>query len=116
MPDRRDPQSSGLRSSGRPADIRPSELLQPAENPSETAKRLSAEERNAFREIARALGARFADEEPPDDPRRAGIAPERPSVVAPLRPAPQGDADVARILDRLPVGILVHRGDEPLFP
>jgi PAS domain-containing protein len=32
-----------------------------------------------------------------------------------LRPEPQGDADVARILDRLPVGILVHRGNEPLF-
>ena len=98
-----------------PADVRHSELLQPAEKPSETAARLSSAERNAFREIARALGARFADEDQPDDPRRAGIAPERPSVVAPLRPAPRGEADVARILDRLPVGILVHRGDEPLF-
>src|SRR5829696_9006537 len=68
-----------------PADIRHSELLQPAENPSETAARLSAEERNACREIARALGARFADEDPPDDARRPGIAPERPPVVAPLR-------------------------------
>ena len=98
-----------------PADIRHSEFRQPVENPSETAARLSAEERNAFREIARALGARFADEDPGDDPRREGISPERPSVIAPSRPAPQVDADVARILDRLPVGILVHRGDEPLF-
>ncbi|MFL5055404.1 MAG: PAS domain-containing sensor histidine kinase [Microvirga sp.] len=109
----RDRRASGPQAG--PADVRHSELLQPAEKPSETAARLSSAERNAFREIARALGARFADEDQPDDPRRAGIAPERPSVVAPLRPAPQGEADVARILDRLPVGILVHRGDEPLF-
>jgi PAS domain S-box-containing protein len=93
-----------------------SEPAAPREHPSRTAARLSVEDRHAFREIARALGARFEDEASASDPRRVGEASQdKPSVVTPLRPAPPFDADVARILDRLPVGILVHRGDEPLF-
>ncbi|HEX8666139.1 MAG TPA: PAS domain S-box protein [Beijerinckiaceae bacterium] len=94
------------------------ELAEPREHPARTVARLSVEERNAFREIARALGARFADEEP-DAPRTAEARPSRKApqdgVVTPLRPAPTIDADAARILDRLPVGVLIHRGDEPLF-
>jgi PAS domain S-box-containing protein len=79
------------------------------EQPTRLAPRLSLNERSAFREIARALGARFDDDEPgeAEDGGR--------SVVTSLRPAPRVDGGAERILDRLPAGILIHRGDEPLF-
>ncbi|HEX8165552.1 MAG TPA: PAS domain S-box protein [Beijerinckiaceae bacterium] len=110
-----DPPETESRDDGGPANG--SEPAEPREHPPRTAPRLSAEERNAFREIARALGARFEDEDPASDaPRPAEASPPRKTpVVTPLRPAPPVDADVARILDRLPIGILIHRGDEPLF-
>jgi PAS domain S-box-containing protein len=65
---------------------------------------LSHAERIAFREIARALGARFEQDMPPA---------EEPSVQrnAPLAPAFNGD----RVLDRLPIGILVYRDEDILF-
>ncbi|MDQ4135356.1 MAG: PAS domain S-box protein, partial [Pseudomonadota bacterium] len=79
---------------------------------------LSNAERNAFREIARALGARLEGAPPQGDkPDEAGASEEGPPVVrneaAPSAPAapPAGD----RILDRLPIGILVHRGERVLF-
>jgi PAS domain S-box-containing protein len=70
---------------------------------------LSPEERAAFREIARALGARFGEAGEPPDPTRpvAQIVPVHPRRVA--HPQTLG------ILDSLPVGLLVCRGDTPLF-
>ena len=83
-----------------------------AEEQAATPPRLSFTERSAFREIARALGARFEDEEPAE---AEGQGERGRSVVTPLRAAPRVDAEAERILDRLPVGILIHRGDDPLF-
>ncbi len=69
---------------------------------------LSPTERNAFREIARALGGRVE----PDAPQAS--APVVPSQSA----APPLD-DVAlnarRVLDRIPVGVLVSRMEIPVF-
>lgn len=81
--------------------------------------RLSNAERSAFREIARALGARFATEFPaPSETTPAPAAPSEasriPNVTA-LRPAPAVELDTMRVLERLPLGILIHRGDTPLF-
>ncbi len=104
---------------------------------------LSMAERNAFREIARALGAKFdpdlADEaaaaaqalspstsQPSSgDAGAASGAPilEPPAASEPLASAPPPAAvrpEVslpagAEILDQLPIGLLVLRGDEPLF-
>ena len=85
------------------------------EPPARPAPRLSVTERSAFREIARALGARFDDDEPGEtEPRREERESGR-SVVTSLRPAPPVGGDAERILDRLPAGVLIHRGDEPLF-
>lgn len=72
---------------------------------------LSHAERNAFREIARALGARFEDEVPPVSEAEPATAADE---VSPARPAvPLQEADP--ILDRLPIGILVHGQDRILF-
>ncbi|WP_349370289.1 ATP-binding protein [Salinarimonas sp.] len=87
-----------------------------------TPLRLSPAEHSAFREIARALGARYAgDEEEP-----AASSPEpapAPAPAVPLHPPRAGDdhrpgggtgAIAAAALERLPVGILVHRGEAVL--
>jgi PAS domain S-box-containing protein len=66
---------------------------------------LTHAERIAFREIARALGARFEQDMPPA---------EEPVVernAVPPAPAFNGD----RVLDRLPIGILVARNEDILF-
>ncbi len=73
---------------------------------------LSHAERNAFREIARALGARFEEEMPSskEEQEPAAIVKDMP----PTRPA--AAVQVADpILDRLPIGILVHGQDRVLF-
>lgn len=121
---------------------------------------LSTAERNAFREIAKALGARIAGEEenqphlpaaaplrvkggaddraPADarerrrgqeaPPAEAGPAAEEAAAAEPLLGSSQGaQADEvalgrprqpnshADVLDRLPIAVLVNRGDEPLY-
>ena len=81
----------------------------------ELAQSLSAEERNAFRQIARVLGARF---DPVDGELPAAEAPPvgAPSAaVIPLRTPAPPDPNGARILEHLPFGALVHRGETPLF-
>ncbi|HSI40852.1 MAG TPA: PAS domain-containing sensor histidine kinase [Xanthobacteraceae bacterium] len=80
---------------------------------------LSPGERNAFHEIARALGARLEGATEPEPPEPAPISP--PPVLPPPVPAPADGltrvfADSVRpILDRLPLGIVVHRDDELLY-
>ena len=76
--------------------------------PGRSIAELSAQERNAFREIARALGSFPADDGPQPAP---GLA----AAVVPLRRPSPPDPNGARILDRVPFGILVHRGETPLF-
>ncbi|MCB5175500.1 ATP-binding protein [Microvirga lenta] len=83
-----------------------------SQQPSLAQSSLSHAERNAFREIARALGARFEDDAPPapsqkDEPAEAAVEAPAPSSAPPV----PGD----RLLDRLPIGILVHGEERILF-
>lgn len=82
--------------------------------------RLSLAERNAFREIARALGARFEGDEPREG--RSGSEtenrreePARAATVTPIRPAAVSWDPTGAIVDRLPVGIVVHRAGQVVF-
>uniref|UniRef100_UPI000FFC598F histidine kinase dimerization/phospho-acceptor domain-containing protein n=1 Tax=Methylobacterium crusticola TaxID=1697972 RepID=UPI000FFC598F len=92
---------------------------------------LSLNEHAAFREIARALGARFAGDpsgsegapDPVDDlgavaPGRGAVTPFRGAHALARNPergkAPALDQTI-RLLDRLPVGVLVSRGAEVLL-
>ncbi|WP_298967785.1 PAS domain-containing sensor histidine kinase [uncultured Methylobacterium sp.] len=88
-------------------------------------RQLSMNEHAAFREIARALGARFAgdrdeaapDDEVPEAPTAGGAVMPFPSAGA-LARQPDRNAHAPwadRLIDRLPVGVLVHRGDEILL-
>jgi PAS domain S-box-containing protein len=79
---------------------------------------LSDAERNAFREIARALGARLEDgssqdkaSDQSDSPEETAQAAEGDAPSKPTVPPASGDP----ILDRLPIGILIHRGERILF-
>ncbi|WP_089176466.1 ATP-binding protein [Bosea sp. AS-1] len=105
---------------GQHAAIRP--VLEPSK------AHLSSAERNAFREIAKALGARLADEEPHGAPRLPPVAQlrvkdaeaeasspvETPSAQPTPAPARQRNSH-ADVLDRLPTAVLVNRGDEALY-
>jgi PAS domain S-box-containing protein len=94
---------------------------------------LTTHERDAFREIARALGAKVKEprETPPEQPvekveppAALSANPTRdlldlgPGEPASVNPAPGGDV-VARqasdLLDRLPIGAMVVRGGEALY-
>ncbi|WP_243373137.1 PAS domain-containing sensor histidine kinase [Microvirga solisilvae] len=98
----------------------------------EPASTLSSAERNAFREIARALGARLEeksaqhaqapeevashDEEEIEEVERVSEEVEQVVEETPGEPATPDVIDNGdRILDRLPVGILIHRGEQILF-
>ncbi len=97
--------------------------IRPVLEPSKS--HLSSAERNAFREIAKALGARLAGDEEPSAPRLPPVAPlqvkdkeDAPSAKA----ATEADTGLARqrnshadVLDRLPIAVLVNRGDEALY-
>ncbi|MBA1158533.1 PAS domain-containing sensor histidine kinase [Microvirga mediterraneensis] len=93
----------------KPPDPEPIERPRPAEKQSQ-ASGLSSTERNAFREIARALGARLEEGAPLPEEAEAGEEPG-PRLVPPST-APE---DHTGILNRLPIGILVHRGEAILF-
>ena len=104
---------------------------------------LSSEERNAFREIAKALGARFGDDDSPavhEADETHGCISHEQSDETPDAPAPDDAAaakagsgrsagsapviitaandrapDIRTVLDRLPAGVVVHRGEDALF-
>jgi PAS domain S-box-containing protein len=103
---------------------------------------LTTNERDAFREIARALGARLPEDHEDKPARAAGAAPLDPPPAArdlidlaalpasaapdPARDAARREAPVERtsemtrrnacaLLDRLPIGAMVLRGGEPLY-
>jgi PAS domain S-box-containing protein len=88
----------------------------PAPRPSPAASgamlKLSAAERNAFREIARALGARFDDESEPEAVPEPAVEPPAPAA-APALPAVEPSA--TQVLARLPIGVLVHRGESLIY-
>jgi PAS domain S-box-containing protein len=78
----------------------------------ETSVELTQSERNAFREIARALGAKVRDDdyEPPEaDQDDLATPPPSPSNDLGI------DSDAWRLLDRLPIGALIVRGEEALY-
>jgi PAS domain S-box-containing protein len=105
--------------------------------PEAPASSLSNAERHAFREIARALGARLESEEKPQAPASAAAEEEasidqpvsqvslprtEEFVILPEKPVEQDDEAALepqtsedQVLDRLPIGILVHRGERILF-
>ncbi len=98
----------------------------PAEERPRTAS-LSLNEHAAFREIARALGARFAGDPESAEaaplsapaahggPVRGAVTPFRGAQALARLPEPGAEAALARLVERLPVGLLVHRGDEVLL-
>ncbi len=107
----------------------------PARPAREAIGGLSSSERNAFREIARALGARFAGdmgEEPPPatgpepsgEAETAGAAPAQAPPPASAQPAaaaapadspvPADSGVLAGFIDRLPLGVIVNRGETPV--
>ncbi|MEH3119591.1 MAG: PAS domain-containing sensor histidine kinase [Methylorubrum populi] len=86
---------------------------------------LSVNEHAAFREVARILGLRFAPDAAVPDETAPPPRPETPpgGSVTPF-PTPPGrvaDAEgrarsaLAELLESLPLGVLVYRGDEVLF-
>lgn len=103
--------------------------VRPVLEPSKTL--LSSAERNAFREIAKALGARIAGEEDePGGPRLPVAAqlrvreketgdtkqePPAPATVPPSERRPRVANAHAEILDRLPIAVLVNRDETALY-
>jgi PAS domain S-box-containing protein len=80
---------------------------------------LSSHERDAFREIARALGARLPSRGEDDAAQRdlIDLAPPLAAEPAPVAPGPAGaaDANAEALLNLLPIGAMVLRGGEPLY-
>ncbi|MFH6782856.1 MULTISPECIES: PAS domain-containing sensor histidine kinase [Methylobacterium] len=96
---------------------------EPSSDEEPPAAALSLNEHAAFREIARALGARFAGDpegaEPPPvqsgAPGRGAVTQFRGAHALARLPERDAEAALARLVERLPVGLLVHRGDEILL-
>ncbi|MBJ6124478.1 PAS domain-containing sensor histidine kinase [Microvirga splendida] len=95
----------------------PAPQRKPADRPA-PGSTLSDAERNAFREIARALGARLEEgssqdksSDQPGGSEQTAPAAERDASSGPAV-SPAGSDP---ILDRLPIGILIHRGERVLF-
>lgn len=101
-------------------------MLRPVLEPSKP--NLSSAERNAFREIAKALGARLAGDEggapgpalPPAAPLEVKAGEAGTDTTA--KPATEIEPAGARqrnshadVLDRLPIAVLVNRADEALY-
>ena len=80
---------------------------------------LSTQERDAFREIARALGVRLraprSSDEPPEDREPLKPQPLPQETPAPATPANDERSDAARLVDLLPIGAMVLRGGEALY-
>ncbi len=78
----------------------------------EPAEALSPPERDAFKRIAEALGARQADDAAP--PPEAPSSDAKPPARRARPSAPGGEFD-SRLLDRLPVGIAIFREGKTLL-
>lgn len=105
---------------GTPDEARVAETLQVVPTAAtQDGADLSSNEHDAFREIARALGARFAGDDEPDTPdgdsRLGSVTPFPVDAAAPLERRRNFDATVAGALDQLPTGMLVHDGHSVLF-
>ncbi len=110
---------SGPKSSAEEPSEKPADGSEKKSRAAASSQGLSQTERNAFREIARALGARFEEEAPPVQDAASvqetfsGEAAEEgmnlPSFAAAL------PVDGGQVLDRLPIGILILRDEHILF-
>ena len=95
----------------------------PSDEETPHAAALTLNEHAAFREIARALGARFGGDPgglgggapPQGSSGRGAVTPFRGAQALARLPERGTEAALARLVERLPVGILVHRGDEVLL-
>jgi PAS domain S-box-containing protein len=106
--------TEALASTERP-EPEPVDRDRPAEKRAQTSG-LSNAERNAFREIARALGARLEEDTPAQDEAAVSEDAEPAAEVGPSPPLlGLNPANGDRVLDRLPIGILVHRSEAVLF-
>ena len=76
---------------------------------------LSSHERDAFREIARALGARLPSHGDDDAPRDLLDLAPPPAVEPPTIASGVVGANAEALLDLLPIGAMVLRGGEPLY-
>ena len=94
----------------------PAEETRRAADERETVE-LTNDERDAFREIARALGARLPlrSEEKPAEPPRARDLIDLDEAGAPEAPTPGAHTDAGELLDLLPIGAMVLRAGEPLY-
>ena len=86
-------------------------------NEEQTRPTLTPVERNAFREIAKVIGARMKRVDAAAEQRNETYAPPAPSpsttgAVPTPRPAAEGERAV---LDRLPIGVIVHRAEKVLY-
>jgi len=110
------PADSGAATAPAPVAAPEPELcLPPFEAPAPEPS-LTIHEHAAFREIARALGARFAGDEAEEAPAREPAGPSGDVMPFPAPPLPAApDAAVVATLERLPTGVLVYRGAELLF-
>jgi PAS domain S-box-containing protein len=102
-------------SSTAPPEPAPQRKLADRQPPGST---LSDAERNAFREIARSLGARLEDGSSQDKASDQPDGPEetvQTSEKNPLSETADSPASGDPILDRLPIGVLIHRGERVLF-
>jgi PAS domain S-box-containing protein len=93
-------------------DLRP---FAPAEelrrSDGEAAIELTQSERNAFREIARALGAKVR----PDESETSAADGEAASATSPGDLGAIAQTDAAQLTDRLPIGVLIARGADTLY-
>jgi PAS domain S-box-containing protein len=80
-------------------------------DPREVTAALSTSERNAFREIARALGARLES----DEPRIDATDSEDEGAPVPALSAPDLESVAARLMHQIPMGTLLLRGGQPLM-
>ena len=97
--------------------IRPGAMAPPADEPrrGDDNVELSSHERDAFREIARALGARLPGRGE-DDGRRDLIDLAPSPAAAPAKAASgAAGANAEALLDHLPIGAMVLAGGEPLY-
>lgn len=79
---------------------------------------LEAHERDAFRALARALGARMEGEEatePERDPEPAAALGPDPGDASDRRPAETGTQEAEALLAHLPIGLLIYRHTVPLY-
>ncbi|MCK2052845.1 ATP-binding protein [Methylobacterium sp. 37f] len=96
-----------------PPDSGPVETPLPEPDP-----HLSSHEHAAFREIARALGARFAGDDRAEPESEPGLpCAVMPFPVPPARPVDPAAPDAAMVatLERIPSGVLVYRDNAVLF-